>query len=181
MSDSRFEDDRDHPTPTPRGVGPIILLLAAGAVTVVLVCAGGAAWLLWFQRQRDVRAADERIAAAVRAEQVRLAGEKGAPEREVGPAPRVVGGRQLGRREFDAAVRGKSRDQIVAAVGPPEDVRERVYVEERPPGPRNRVHGWFADWLVFRNRVTDDATGAVYAEVRVRIGPDGKADRIEYP
>jgi hypothetical protein len=34
---------------------------------------------------------------------------------------------------------------------------------------------------VFRDRVKDDATGKPYATVRVRFGPDGKADGIEYP
>ena len=189
MSHPHFEDeDRDSPRrPSRSSSTPTALIVVGGLLIVVLVaCAGGVWWLLGFQRQRDVQVADERIAAAVRAEQQRLAGEKVEGVPDLGPAPRVVGDLpRRGRAEFEAAVRGKTREQVVAAVGPPDDVQERVYVEERPPGRggpgTGTKRGWFADWLVYRGRVTDDATGRAYAQVRVRFGPDGKADRIEYP
>jgi hypothetical protein len=59
-----------------------------------------------------------------------------------------------------------------------------VYVEERRPGrggPGTGPNvGWPADFLLYRGRVRDDATGRVYAEAAVRLGPTGLADRVEY-
>ena len=34
---------------------------------------------------------------------------------------------------------------------------------------------------MYRDRVTHEATGKPHAEVWVRFGEDGRADRIEYP
>ena len=107
-----------------------------------------------------------------------------APQAPTGPAnsPRPTG-RPTGpmsRKAFEAAVTGKTQDQIIAAVGRPDDTRERV-----PGGSYNAGAGmkltFTFDWWVYHNRVINDATGKPYPTVAVRFAMDGKADRFEYP
>jgi hypothetical protein len=179
------DDDRDGPPPRSANT-PLVLLFGGVAVVAVLVIGAGAVWVLGVQRQREVRLADERIAAAVRAEQQRLAAEKEAAGRaERGPAPRVVGDRpRLGGKDFEAAVRGKTRDEVTKAVGRPDHTREEILeggrVAQDAKDAGRAVAARF-DWWVYRERVTNDATGKPYAEARVRFGADGRADRIEFP
>jgi len=91
----------------------------------------------------------------------------------------------LSRKEFEAAVRGMKQNEIVAAVGRPDETREQVPEPGAVAAPDGRGKGERAterfDWWVFRDRVKNDATGKPYDSVRVRFGADGKADRIEYP
>jgi hypothetical protein len=188
MTRTRFEDDdRDDSHHPPRPSNAPVVLLAVGVLVGLLVaCAGGAVWVLGVQRQREVRAADERIVAAVGAERRRLAAEKEAADQvERGPAPRVVGDRpRLGRTAFEAAVRGKTRDEVARAVGRPDHTREEIH-EPGPVAEKGKHGGPVAadrfDWWAYRDRVTNEATNKPYAEVRVRFGADGRVDRTEYP
>jgi hypothetical protein len=186
---TRFEDDPpdDHfparPGPAGNG-GLLVVLLVAGALLGVVVCGGGLAVLLVARtavRDQQAEVAERQAAVAeanraeVRAEAAKAGAAKGGP----GGAPVVS------RKEFEAAVRGRKRDEIVAALGRPDETRERVPEPGRVPGPDGRDTGERLadrfDWWVFRDRVRNEATGKPYATVRVRFGPDGTADRIEYP
>ena len=154
------DDDFDPRGRSPRSDAALpVGLLVLGGLVVALVCGGGAVWL-FTARQQATREADEEIAARIVAEQQRMdaAGGRAGPNPNArAPAARSV----VARRAFEAAVRGKTREQVVAAVGPP---------DADPEG----------DDLIYRNRVVDDVTGKVYAEARVRFGPAGRADRFEY-
>jgi hypothetical protein len=99
-----------------------------------------------------------------------------------GPAARTG---VLSRKDFEAAVRGKTKEQIIAAVGRPDDThtqREDVKVVTATGEDTGRRMGHVDfEWWVFRGRVLNDATGKPYPEVAVRIGGSDKADLIEYP
>jgi hypothetical protein len=182
MPRARFEDDPrdDYPARPERSGngGLLVVLLVAGALLVVVVCGGGLAFLFMARtavREQDVAVAErqEAIAEANQAE-IRAQAPKAAAAK--GGARPV-----MARAAFEAAVRGKTRAEIVAAAGPPDETRDGL------PGlkPDGRDAGQPVDikldWWVFRDRVKDEATGKPYATVRVRFDADGRADRIEYP
>jgi hypothetical protein len=187
MPRTRFEDDpRDddfpaRPARSGNG-GLLVVLLVAGALLVVVVCGGGLAFLFMARtavREQDVAVAErqEAIAEANQAE-IRAQAPKAAAAKGTARAP-------MARAAFEAAVRGKKQDEVVAAVGRPDETREQVPEPGGVLQPGGRDKGEKAadrfDWWVFRDRVKNEATGKPYASVRVRFGPDGKADRIEYP
>ena len=189
MARTRFEDDpRDDDVPAPPGRsgggGLLVVLLVAGALLVVVVCGGGLAFLFVArtavrEQQAEVNERQAAIAAANEAEVREEVAKAGAAKAGPGAAP------VMSRKEFEAAVRGKKPDEVAAAVGRPDETREQVPEPGRVLKPDGRDTGERPtlrfDWWVFRGRVRDEATGKPYAAVRVRFGPDGKADRIEYP
>ena len=80
------------------------------------------------------------------------------------------------RKQFEDKVRGKTREEVIAAVGRPDETREKVAGEDlRPAGGALLQY----DWWIFRGRVMNDAT-AKPSQVAVRFNYDGKADRFEY-
>jgi hypothetical protein len=150
----------------------------------VVVCGGGLAFMFMARtavREQQVAVAEQQAAIAeanaaeVRAEAANAGAVKG------GPGAAAV----LSRKEFEAAVRGKTKDEVVAAVGRPDETRELVPEPGGAGRPGGRGKGDLAadrfDWWEFRDRVRDEAAGKPYAAVRVRFGADGTADRIEYP
>jgi hypothetical protein len=183
MPRTHFEDDpRDDDFPArPERSGPgglLVVLLVAGALLVVVVCGGGLAFLFLARtavREQDAVVA-ERQAAVAEANQAEIRAQ--APK-----AAAAKGGARpvMARAAFEAAVRGKTRAEIVAAVGPPDETRDGVPVLQPDGRDAGKAVAVQFDWWVFRDRVKDEATGKPYATVRVRFGPDGKADRIEYP
>jgi hypothetical protein len=86
----------------------------------------------------------------------------------------------MSKKEFETAVGGKTRDQIAATVGRPDETREKVRGESFNTGPAGNIT-WVYDWWLFHDRVLNDATGRPYAVVAIRFNYDGKADRVEYP
>jgi hypothetical protein len=176
MPGDRFGDDpRDDDFPhRPQGSGSGLLvgLLVAGGLLVVLVCGGGLAFLFL------ARTAAREEAVAVADRQAAIQAENAAEAKAGGMRP------LLSRKDFEAAVRGKTRDAVTRAVGRPHHTREEIH-EQGPAAKDGKdaepVVAARFDWWVFRNRVNDDVTGKLYAEVRVRFGADGRADRIEYP
>jgi hypothetical protein len=186
MPRARFEDDpRDDDFPARRGrsnSGLLIGLLVGGGILVVLVCGGGLAAFFFARTAVREREADARAEVqAVRQADRRVVAD--AAERAV-PNPQPADRPLLSRKDFEAAVRGKTRDQIIAAVGRPDETREQT---ERgkvlTPGGRDtgeRIGSWTVEWWVYRDRVANDATGKPYPTVRVRIGPQETGDMVEY-
>ena len=180
MPGDRFGDDpRDDDFPhRPQGSGNGLLvgLLVAGGLLVVLVCGGGLAFLFLAR-------------TAVREEAAVVADRQAAIQAENAAEARVAEGKaggmrpRLSRTDFEAAVRGKTRDEVTKAVGRPDRTREEIHepgsVAKEGKGAAPVVTARF-DWWVYRDRVTDEATGKPYAEVSVRFGPAGQADRFEY-
>jgi hypothetical protein len=87
------------------------------------------------------------------------------------------------RKAFEAAVRGKTPEQVTAAVGRPDDTREKVPGETTfipgPFGGQSITYGF--DWWVYRGRVINEATGQPYRAVAVRFGDGRRVDQFEYP
>ena len=180
MPRNRFEDDlRDDDLPHQperSGSGLLVGLLVAGGLLVVLVCGGGLAFLFM------ARTAVREEAAAVADRQAAIQAENAAEARV---ADGKAGGMRpvLSRKDFEAAVRGKTRDEVTKAIGRPDHTREEIH-EQGPAGKEvkdaERVVTARVDWWMYRDRVSNEATGKPYAEVRVRFGPTGQADRFEY-
>jgi hypothetical protein len=182
MPRTRFEDDpRDGDVPhrpERAGNGLLVGLLVAGGLLVVLVCGGGLAFL--FVARTAVR--EEAVAVREREAAIRAENRAEAQMAEAKAAGGVAGMALRSRKDFEGAVRGKTRDEVTKALGRPAHTHEEIH-ELGPVGPEGRGAGVVAarfDWWVYRDRVTDDATGKPFAEVRVRFGPTGLADRFEY-
>jgi len=117
---------------------------------------------------------------AEKAEAVETSGVRtGKPPKPAEAGPRLPAG-VISRQEFEAAVRGKTRDQVTAAVGRPDETREKV-----PAGTYNAGLGqkltFTYDWWYYKGRVMNDATGRPYAAVGIRFGGGGTVEQIEYP
>jgi hypothetical protein len=186
MARTRFEDDPrdDYPARPERSgsSGLLVVLLVAGGLLVLVVCGGGLAFL--FMARTAVR--DQNVVVAERQEAIAEANQA----EMLAPAPKAAVAKAaerlvLARKDFEAAVRGKTRDEVTAAVGKPDETRERVpeYGKVATPGgpATGEKIALSYDWWVFKGRVSNEATGKPYPAVRVRFGPAGKADLIEYP
>lgn len=98
-------------------------------------------------------------------------------------APTTTGGTSKGssargdgtftRKEFEALVIGKTKNQIIAAVGRPDDTTDQV--------PRHpRVLALHTEWWYYHKRVINDDTGNPYSIARVYMTYD-KAYQVDYP
>jgi hypothetical protein len=81
-------------------------------------------------------------------------------------------------------VRDKTRNEVVAAVGRPNETREKV-LQYGPVFAGGKDTGervpYYFDWWIYRDRVVNEGTGKPYPAVRVRFNENGKADLIVYP
>jgi hypothetical protein len=163
----RFGDDDSFESPPPKSSsGVILIVLLAGLVLVVVVPMVLLVGWLFMAREATVQRAQQ---ADMEARDAAVA------EREVMPVPRVVADRPMpvqSRKDFDARVKNKSKDEIIAAVGRPDE-------EIGPPAglaaPGAPALTWF-----YHNRVRSD-DGELYASVAVWLNREGVAYRIEYP
>jgi hypothetical protein len=170
-----YADDPRPPRSQSSNSGLIIGLLVGGGLLVVLVCGGTLAYL--FMAHAPAR---QQPAATVRAEAIPA---------EHAPDPAALGPARANRRvmskvDFESAVRGKTRDEITAAVGQPNLTRKQVPEKAKVARPGGQDTGeqitFYYDWSEFHNRVINPDTGKPYPVVKVRFD-GGKADRIEYP
>jgi hypothetical protein len=175
----RDEYDRDDPRPRPKksNTGLIIGLVVGGGLLMLLVCGGALVLLGWVAMPRGAMQQNPPADATA----VQPAGKAelvAAPE----PAAKPPAARpSMSRAAFETAVRGRTRDEVIAAVGRPDETRERVPGEVlRGAGPLGGNITLQYDWWHFHDRVTNDATAKPYTLVRVRFSYDGKADRFEY-
>jgi hypothetical protein len=172
------------PPLSPQGRIVVLSILIFG---VVLVCGlAGAGALLVFKAR--LARESEQVAREAQAKAAGL-GDEGAAKRGRELAKGQTDGKAdarppMTKKEFEAAVRGKTKDQIITAVGRPDETRENVPQQSRQTTPDGVGAGpgptFHFDWWVYRGRVMNEATGRPYAEVRVRIGPAGVADIFEY-
>jgi hypothetical protein len=176
----RFDDD-DEPR-TRQSNSPLIVILALVAAFLMLVVVGGgtAAYVMVSRaRHAEAVARAEAAESAARAQGRQVVNPMGEQLERVQPAPARI----LTKKEFEAAVVGHTKDEIIAAIGGPDDTREKILATRVPGAGPGRVSGvsFSYTWCVFRNRVLNDDTGKLYASVAVRIGPEGKGDLTEYP
>jgi hypothetical protein len=89
----------------------------------------------------------------------------------------------LSQQDFERKVKDKTQKEVIAAVGRPNETRERV-LEHGPVFEGGKDTGervpYHFDWWTYRERVINAATGKPYPAVRVRFNEDGKADLILY-
>jgi len=97
------------------------------------------------------------------------------------PEPGATKPVAISQQDFERKVRDKTRKEVIAAVGRPNEVREKVVehgtvvVGGKETG--ERVPYQF-DWWTYRDRVINEATGKPYPAVQVRFNENGKADLI---
>jgi hypothetical protein len=174
-----FSSDRPRKTTNPALV--VGLVLGGVLLLVLLVCGGFAAVFLF-------RGADPPGPMAVQQAAVADAAIR-QPDPVLGPEPAVpdAGATRpttLSRKDFEDKVRDKTRNEVIAAVGRPNETREKVLqygpVFEGGKNTGERVPYYF-DWWIYRDRVINETTGKPYSAVRVRFNENGKADVIAYP
>jgi len=152
----RFGDDDSFESPPPKSSsGVILIVLLAGLVLVVVVPMVLLVGWLFMAREATVQRAQQ---ADMEARDAAVAG------REVMPVQ--------SRKDFDARVKNKSKDEIIAAVGPPDEVIGPPAGPVAPDGPA-------LTWI-YHNRVRGD-DGELYASVTVLLNREGMAYRIDYP
>jgi hypothetical protein len=78
------------------------------------------------------------------------------------------------KKEFEALVLNKTKQQIIGAVGRPDDTTTDV---DRPKG----VISFLQEYWYFRDRVLNEDTGKPYRVARVFIKQGDEAYRIDYP
>ena len=182
MSRRRLDDDDDYaddmdPNSDRRrssSAGWVGGLIVGGVLLALLLIIGVGA--LFFVRTAAVR--QEAIAARdAEAKRVGLGDEEAA--RRGRELVREKGGvaKTYTRDEFRRLVMGKTGDEIVAAVGRPDDARKDVAGETRRDGVIVTENH---DWWEFRDRVLNDATGKPFSRAAVRFNNKGQADRLDY-
>ncbi len=155
----RYDDER----PAKKGNGLAIGLAIGGGVLALLLVGGCIVGVVF------IRGAKKVVEQAESKEQA--AGGAAKVEPKAG-TPRKV----ISRKEFEAAVSGRTRDQITAVVGRPDDTKDNV------PGQGGVGRVTFTyNWWYFWDRVANEATGKPYPIVAVRFNANGIADRIDYP
>lgn len=110
--------------------------------------------------------------AAVQAENIRadeVAARREAVDR---PAARPMT-KLLTQKEFESMVMNKSREQIIASVGRPDDITTEA------PNSKAKGVSLSAYWY-FKERVLNEATGKPYPTARVYLSKT-EAYRIDYP
>jgi hypothetical protein len=185
-----FDDADDYRDDSPRvpprrqsGGNPVLIIaLVGGAVLVVaLLACGGLFFLGWRAPQAPERQPDE--VALVEPAGGKAGGGVAEPPTVPGKAapagpPKPAEPKQVlfSRKDFESAVLNKSKQQVIDAVGRPDDTTDNV---PRPTG-RN-VISFHSEWWYFRNRVLNPDTGKPYPIARVWIDQGDKAFRIDYP
>jgi hypothetical protein len=148
---ARFEDDdRDRPPDRPPATSPVLIIaLLVGGVLLLGAVACAGLGLVWFRAAEEVRQ-DE---AAARA------------EAKSGPAAVVIDKAQhlYTREEFWQLVIGKTPDEVRAALGKPDEVKE---------------DGDEVRWT-YRGRIKDPEPGKA-APTPVVVFRDGKAAEVTY-
>jgi hypothetical protein len=174
-----FSSDRPRKTTNPALV--VGLVLGGVLLLVLLVCGGFAAVFLF--RGADAPPAMAVQQAAVADAAIRQPDPVPGPEPAM-PEPGATKPATLSRKDFEGKVRDKTRNEVIAAVGRPNETREKVLqygpVFEGGKDTGERVPYYF-DWWIYRDRVINEATGKPYSAVRVRFNENGKADLIAYP
>jgi hypothetical protein len=178
MAGDHFDDEDDvygHTSPPakPRKATNSALLVAmmlGGALLVGLLLCGGLMFLFRgaMPPEPPVKVAD---AVAVRPDN--------APDGQMQPTRKRSA--TLSRKEFESKVQGKTRDEVMAAVGGPDAMQMSVPGGDEPGGGDAGGLVPAVHWWVYRDRVVNEATGKPYPTVRVRFNDSGKVDRIEYP
>jgi hypothetical protein len=177
MPRRRFaDDDRDDgPPDRSRNNTPLLLtlLLGGGILLLVLVVGGGLVAYLAIGRAKAradaAYARAEAAEAAARAPDFREPDLHGGAAANVPPVAAPPARPVLSRQDFEAAVRWKNGDQIIAAVGRPDDTRDGGGVTTK------------FEWWIFRGRVMNPATGKPYPVASVQMEYGKQTGRIEYP
>jgi hypothetical protein len=173
--DDDYADDMD-PRPGRRssGTGLVVGLVVGGALLALLLVIGAGA--LFFARTAAVR--QEAVAARDdESKRVGLGDEEAARRGKELARERGGAAKAYTRAEFSRLVTGKTGDEIIAAVGRPDETRKNVPGETKRDGVIvTETH----DWFIFRDRVLNDETGKPFWSAEVRFNAKGRADRIDY-
>lgn len=170
--DDDFGDDR--PRPKRKGNAGLIIGLAIAGGLLLLLIAGAAAVGIYFLGKRNAGPNGGPVAAQAA---VPAGGHAEPAPAEVPPGKRV-----WSRNDFAVAVEGKTKDEVIAAVGRPDETKESVndplIIRGNAKFAPREIERLY-DWWLFRDRVMNAITGKPYARVLVRF--DGnKADKVIY-
>jgi len=183
VDDYRDDFSAERPRKTTNPALTVALVLGGGLLLGLLVCGGFVAVFLFRGADAPAPMAAQRVdvanPAAMRPAEPQPGLDPVPAEPEAGatnPAP-------LSQQDFERKVKDKSRKEVIAAVGQPNEIREKVLehgtvvVGGKETGERVP---YIFDWWTYRDRVINEATGKPYPVVRVRFNEDGKADFILY-
>lgn len=96
------------------------------------------------------------------------------------PSVKAAAPKLWGRDQFESAVSGKTKEQVIATVGRPDETKELPGGSLRDGETGVRITFKF-EWWEFRGRVQNEVTGKPYPWVRIRFSHDGKVDVVELP